>query len=546
MRIRDRALARDDRGAIMVLGIFMCTCLVGVLWYLAGIGDAILMRERAQEAADAIAFSDAALHARGMNLLVMINLVMACILGIRVALKVAQLVLSIAAAVFTGLGFACPAFWALVGPCMAGVEALESAINTTRTPINLALQGLTYSSDAVATTTPTASRTGSLLMIGSKYEPVVRSVGVAQFGDNSSLPVTGGSQDKLCKEAGRTVGYLGNWVLSKVGLGSDENDSKETSSWLSDTFAFIASQSPRHFCEMGSSTATNMDLGSLYDKAAHDKCDASDDKAKDALTKAEDQWLTKCAAYGVTCTSADDKKATLDHGDQKGATTPERQADLDRLLLTRDQEARAYKEQAEKKFGGDKAACQSWAKSDMQRRQNEQSQLQEKLSSKSASGASTSGVAPKKINDKFQNGHHDGQVAGGALIAEGRGLRSVRLVRVGAWNKGAQVQNPEGASLPSWAQAEFFFDCKGAWESCNDDEDAMWRLRWRARLRRWNEPESLDRAFAEMGFVGSVGRVDIQGFANDATSTPGLFTPNPSLRADLDRALRITRDRGVH
>ncbi len=46
----------------------MCACMVGILWYLAGIGDAIVFRERMQEAADATAFSAAVLHARGMNL----------------------------------------------------------------------------------------------------------------------------------------------------------------------------------------------------------------------------------------------------------------------------------------------------------------------------------------------------------------------------------------------------------------------------------------------------------------------------------------------
>ena len=88
----------------MVMGIFMCSCLVGALWYLAGIGDAILYRERLQEAADAMAFSDAALHARGMNLLVLINLIMSLILGIRVAIRTAKIVTLIATAVFANVG----------------------------------------------------------------------------------------------------------------------------------------------------------------------------------------------------------------------------------------------------------------------------------------------------------------------------------------------------------------------------------------------------------------------------------------------------------
>ena len=54
-----------------------------------------------QEAADATAFSAAVLHARGMNLLVMINLIMACVLAVRVALKVAYIVLNVLAIAFS-------------------------------------------------------------------------------------------------------------------------------------------------------------------------------------------------------------------------------------------------------------------------------------------------------------------------------------------------------------------------------------------------------------------------------------------------------------
>jgi hypothetical protein len=54
---RARTLGEDQQGAIMVLGIFMCSCIVGVLWYVAGIGDAIVYRERMQEAADAVALA---------------------------------------------------------------------------------------------------------------------------------------------------------------------------------------------------------------------------------------------------------------------------------------------------------------------------------------------------------------------------------------------------------------------------------------------------------------------------------------------------------
>ncbi len=55
-------------------------------------GDAIVFRERMQDAADATAFEDAVWHrARGMNAIAMLNIVMALVLAVLVALRVVEL-----------------------------------------------------------------------------------------------------------------------------------------------------------------------------------------------------------------------------------------------------------------------------------------------------------------------------------------------------------------------------------------------------------------------------------------------------------------------
>ena len=104
-------LRRDQRGAIMIFGVVMGMILVGALWHLASIGNAIAWRERAQDAADAAAFENAVWHARGMNLLVSLNLIMQVVLAVlvfwRIVLVIVGLVvvLSTVLCVFTaGLG----------------------------------------------------------------------------------------------------------------------------------------------------------------------------------------------------------------------------------------------------------------------------------------------------------------------------------------------------------------------------------------------------------------------------------------------------------
>lgn len=69
-------LVGDQRGAVMLTGLFMSCFLIGALWFVVGIGDTVVFRDKMQEAADVGAFSSAALHAKGMNFISLCNLVM--------------------------------------------------------------------------------------------------------------------------------------------------------------------------------------------------------------------------------------------------------------------------------------------------------------------------------------------------------------------------------------------------------------------------------------------------------------------------------------
>lgn len=95
-------LRRDRRGLILIVAIPMGAMLVGLLWYLATVGDGVLFRERLQDAADATAFENAVLHARGMNALAMINMLMSLLLSVVVALRIAEIILA-AGLVFFGV-----------------------------------------------------------------------------------------------------------------------------------------------------------------------------------------------------------------------------------------------------------------------------------------------------------------------------------------------------------------------------------------------------------------------------------------------------------
>jgi hypothetical protein len=87
-----RRLRGDQQGAIMVIAVFMAACLVGAIWYMYGLGEAMIYRQHLRMAADATAFDDAVVHALGMNMLSMMNVAMAAVLSTLVALEIIFLI----------------------------------------------------------------------------------------------------------------------------------------------------------------------------------------------------------------------------------------------------------------------------------------------------------------------------------------------------------------------------------------------------------------------------------------------------------------------
>lgn len=74
-----KGLFTDQAGATMVMGVFMAVLLVGMIYYVWGVGDAVMHRERMQDASDTAAFGAAVIHARGMNMLALLNMIMAAL-----------------------------------------------------------------------------------------------------------------------------------------------------------------------------------------------------------------------------------------------------------------------------------------------------------------------------------------------------------------------------------------------------------------------------------------------------------------------------------
>jgi len=476
-----QALA-DERGAIMVLGIFMCATVVGAMWYVAGIGDALIFRERIQETVDAGAFSGAALHARGMNLIVLINLVMACILGIRVALKTAQLTLIILAAIFAALSFFFPALAGLASLCADGAGELQSIISELKNPIDQALKALSKAEVGIARAVPAAACVGGT-MVANRFGPPVSSsvfVGISVDTVTKGLPLQEGTADRLCYEAGRSVGALTGYLLGKIGI--DGLKGGKGADYFGSIMGKIAQKGGAFFCEMGSGGgAPNFD--DIFEDNANEKCKADRAKLQKEFDDANGAWLSKCAALGATCRDRDEWGLEVSEQTGTEKLKPEQQTELNTLHTTRD----AKKADLDA-FNGDK--CKNDAMKTMR-------DGAKKMNSSSSSSGNGNDMTPKMVIPDWQNGNNNTQV-----MSWGNGDTAYMRYGTKGAAVGQQKANKADLSLPlvtaglGMSQAEYFYDCEGAWKSgkCNggtdvkDNEEAMWHFRWRARLRRYNRP----------------------------------------------------------
>lgn len=188
-----RELSGDQRGAIMLTGLFMACFLIGSLWFLIGIGDTIVFRDRMQEAADHGAFTASALQAKGMNFISLCNLILLVGVTIHIILGIIH---DIALAIcIASYGFGC-GFWVaerkiytgyfkVLKPAAEAIHVAEVAASTSY-PVLASIEGL---------------------QVGKKYDsqgttvtvvPLSRSLIPAERGKTGLLPVQAQPFGYLC------------------------------------------------------------------------------------------------------------------------------------------------------------------------------------------------------------------------------------------------------------------------------------------------------------------------------------------------------------
>jgi hypothetical protein len=98
-----KCLYQDARGSMMLMSLFMALFAIGALYYVLGVGDAILYRRLMQDGADAGAHAASVIAAKGMNLHSLLNVVMAVTTGILLVIRSVEVLLEITLGVLYGL-----------------------------------------------------------------------------------------------------------------------------------------------------------------------------------------------------------------------------------------------------------------------------------------------------------------------------------------------------------------------------------------------------------------------------------------------------------
>ena len=525
LRVVGKGIVADERGAIMVMGIFMCTCLVGALWYIAGIGDAVVYRERLQEAADATAMTTAVLHARGMNILVMLNLAMAAILAIRVALKVLQVALGFATIIVGGCALVPLPFnpaqpvCIIAEPLLAEADDIVATILEDVNPIiDEILEALNMAAKALVRIIPWTSGAGGV-MLGEKYTPFIWHAGAVPPPHllEEGLPARDGTTARLCSEAGTAVTDLLKEITPGV--------VRPVIGFVNPLFQEVLSEGGDYFCALGgSSSAPTFD--SLTERQAKKRCNMELDEKVDKMQQADTDWKKGCANMGLTCLDVDDTRYERRYGMPARSDIIEDE-NLKKLERSKKEEDKLALDQvliAQAAYDEKYADVERFKRLKTKCEQDTEKAMKEKVAKdqqKSGGSDGGGGKEPRKVDPEWKNGVINGQMVSIAHADSSRGSLlnlGPKGVRIGAVQakRATAIDTPSLGYDDAYAQAEFFYDCSGRWdgEDCNgtprpdiqhtvDKEEAMWHLRWRARLRRYTAPlEGAKRAITAADVAG--------------------------------------------
>jgi hypothetical protein len=195
---------------MFVMGIPLVFFMIGLLYFVIGLGEELVLRERIQDAADAGAMTGAMVYARGMNLIALINQLMAALVGLLIMVRMLEGVMIATVVVATALA------WPTGGTSMSVVPTakvaqqeaniaytqLQNVVNPTIQALHALEIGIQYGMPAIA-------ELQTIDVIKSFGDPIADSaVPGFEIPGQLFLPLKKGRWPRLCGKAGEAAGAL--------------------------------------------------------------------------------------------------------------------------------------------------------------------------------------------------------------------------------------------------------------------------------------------------------------------------------------------------
>lgn len=246
MSVRSSKAIRDERGAMFVMGIPICFFMIGLMYFVFGLGEELVLRERIQDAADAGALSAAVVHARAMNLIALLNEVMAALVSLLIMVRMLEALLIVAMAIAAALAwFTGGASMSIVPGCEVAREEAENAWDALEDVVKPLVEAIHALEVGIQYGMPAIAEVRTIEVIA-KFQPVT-SFGFAIPGDYP-LPLKDGQWPRLCHKAGDFAGKMILYPMEKL------IPVKAVSNALGDAIGTLAGTFSELFCGDGGLT----------------------------------------------------------------------------------------------------------------------------------------------------------------------------------------------------------------------------------------------------------------------------------------------------
>lgn len=447
-----RSLGDDQRGAIMVMGVFMAMLMVGFVYYVAGLGETLLFREHMQDAVDAAAWSGAVIHARGMNIVALINMIMAALVAVLIALN--MLVAACKAAIVIGGVMTLFPPTSGIGAAIVGVaEPLEQSVSEVRDTVKDVLEDilpvLTKANRAVKVAMPVIAEAKVVYMVSHDWG------NTADFGFFYGKTILNGGSPKLPLEDDEcevleTKGEAYIEDLVREGLG--DGVLGDIVSKILGALGDLASFTEGSICGGGSNGGYNAQEANA--QTLGEQCLGNADAGVAIVGQCIN--LAHVTCWGSTDSGDYPHYDEADSGDffhQSCGSLPGKNcAEVDGCYraLQQANEPQPQDEESGDVDGGD------------------------------------SDIAPQRVASDVNLGDGWFQIHAVVIGDDGHLDGPLHNVRTGNWGhpvSGQALDNVEFLTRVSVAQAEYYFDEAGA-DGLRDEW--MWHMQWRARMRRFS------------------------------------------------------------